>query len=97
MSATLCLKACLIPPPLSIQTEETCFATVGDLFSYRLGWGGGGIVVLLFPVKLSSSGATVRATRFHKAFGPDTGGERHFPLPARAFRGGQMIKRSYLV
>lgn len=28
---------------------------------------GGRAVVLLFPVKLSSSGATVRATRFHKA------------------------------
>lgn len=58
---------------------------------------GGGAVVLLFPVKLSSPGAAIRATRFHKALGLDTGGERHFPLPACAFQGGQMIKRPYLV
>lgn len=54
----------------------------------------GGAFVLLFPVKLSSAGAAVHATRFHKALGPDNSGERHFPLPECAFQGGQTIKEA---
>lgn len=52
MSATQCLKACLIPPPLSIQAEETCFATVGDLFSYRLGVGVVGVSCFAFSCEI---------------------------------------------
>lgn len=94
MSATQGLKASFFSPPWPYPYRPRRHAVLPLEICFLITGSGGGAFVLLFPVKLSSAGAAVHATRFHKALGPDNSGERHFPLPACAFQGGQTIKEA---